>query len=260
MKFGLLGENISYSLSPLIFKTISKYMNIELSYELFDVEEPLIENIITKLKNGELHGLNVTKPYKEIVIQYCDVLSQEANEIQSVNTLVMENGQIKGYNTDIYGFEKLYATTGFNNIEPIFIFGNGGSSKAVMHVLNQKDLKFVVVKRNNSKRKRIHNDEIAYEELKQGSGLIIQTTTVGLNKEDKALVEEKTLQDKSLIDLIYHMPETIHMKLSKHKYNGLIMLIQQALKSFSIWTSLQVLEDEKLINQIKDVLHYELYR
>ena len=260
MKFGLLGKEISYSLSPNIFETIATHMNIEISYELFDVEETSIKSIINKLKNGVIKGLNVTKPYKETILKYCDVLSSEAEAIQSVNTLVMENGHVKGYNTDIYGFEKLLLESGFESVNPIYVFGNGGSSKAIAHVLNTRDLDYVIVKRKTSLKKNFHQKEIHYDEILAGEGLIIQTTTVGLDDKDVPLVNEITLKDKNIIDLIYHIPETIHMKLSKQSINGILMLIHQALKSFSIWTSLEVLNDQELINKVKDVLNRELNR
>lgn len=260
MKFGLLGSGISYSLSPYIFETISKHLHLELSYELFDVEETSIKNVIDKLKDGDIKGLNVTKPYKEIILKYCDVLSSDAKMIKSVNTLTLENGYVKGHNTDTYGFEKLLEESKFESIKPIYVFGNGGSSKSVAYVLNKKNFDFVVVKRKNSKKVQFHHNEINYDDVLNGSGLVIQTTTIGLDNKDTPLVKEMTLKDKSVIDLIYHVPETIHMKLSKQSVNGILMLIHQALKSFSIWTSLNISNDQKLINKIKEVLNRELNR
>ena len=64
MKLGLLGKGISYSFSPIIFEILSKHLNVSLSYELFDVNSDQIQNIVNKMRNKEIKGLNVTKPYK----------------------------------------------------------------------------------------------------------------------------------------------------------------------------------------------------
>jgi len=260
MKFGLLGQNISYSLSPRIFECIDQKLSLNISYELFDVQANEINKIIDKLKINELQGLNVTKPFKEEVIQYCDELAGDAKDIQSVNTLVSNNGRIIGYNTDTFGFEQLFLESQFKKVQPIYIFGNGGSAKAVVHTLEKYHIPFRIVKRQSSKRVIINENEILYKDVLDGPGLIIQTTTVGLNDTDPLLIEPNKLKEKCVIDLIYNHPKTVHMQLSKSSVNGLTMLIFQAIQSFSIWTNNFYSNNQELIDYIKEVLKNELYR
>lgn len=260
MKLGLLGHHISYSLSPKIFESISQTLNEPITYDLYDVEVHKIEHVIEKLRTGELLGLNVTKPYKEVIMKYCEELVGDAKTIGSVNTLFYDEDKVKGYNTDVFGFQKLLFTQPINKNIPLYVFGNGGAAKAVVHILNKFHLTFMVVKRKRSRRPIIHHQEIFYEDVSEGPGMIIQTTSVGINNDDQLLVNENIVEGKTVIDLIYHHQETIHMKLADKKMNGLVMLIFQALKSYDIWTTKDLTQHEDVIKNIKEVLNNELYR
>ena len=106
-KTGLIGEKLGHSYSKMIHGKFADY-----DYELLEVKEDELESLI---RSGEYGGFNVTIPYKKTVMKYCDELSELAAEIGSVNTIVYEeNGKIKGYNTDAYGFEYLLTV---NNID-----------------------------------------------------------------------------------------------------------------------------------------------
>ena len=95
-KFGLLGRHLTHSFSPEIHRMLGTFSE-PYSYEIFEKEPEEVESF---LKEGDWTGLNVTIPYKETVMQYCDQLSPEAERIGAVNTLVRREGKIYGYNTD----------------------------------------------------------------------------------------------------------------------------------------------------------------
>ena len=104
MKCGLLGRKLGHSYSPQIHGFLGDY-----SYQLFEKEPEEVEAF---LKEGDWSGLNVTIPYKETVMQYCDQLSPEAERIGAVNTLVRREGKIFGYNTDYTGFRRTVESSG----------------------------------------------------------------------------------------------------------------------------------------------------
>ena len=105
VKFGLLGRNISYSFSKKYFTQKFKELNLpNYSYEFFDIDN--INDIKRIIKDRELLGLNVTIPYKEQVLPFLDIVSAEAKSIGAVNTILIKNGQLKGFNTVFYGFEQ----------------------------------------------------------------------------------------------------------------------------------------------------------
>ena len=98
-KFGLIGKNISYSFSKKYFENKFEELGLKNhSYNLFDITEIQKVTDIFKLEN--LKGLNVTIPYKELIIQYLDDLNEEAQEIGAVNCISRKNGIKKGFNTD----------------------------------------------------------------------------------------------------------------------------------------------------------------
>ena len=139
-KFGLIGKNISYSFSKKYFENKFEELGLKNhSYNLFDITEIQKVTDIFKLEN--LKGLNVTIPYKELILQYLDDLNEEAQEIGAVNCISIKNGIKKGFNTDVFGFEKSLLTQPKSLKYPALILGNGGAAKAV---------KFIPEKRNST--------------------------------------------------------------------------------------------------------------
>lgn len=261
MKLGLLGKGISYSYSPLIFHTLQALLNVSIEYVIFDREEDEIPTLIQELKLNRLDGLNVTKPYKETVIQYCDELSKEAKAIGSVNVLTFKDGKIIGHNTDGFGFLGLLHHHKIHlKSEQVCILGNGGSSKAVYESINMLSKDVMVFKRNESKRVSFSNLEFDYNHPNLSKcTLFIQTTTLGLNDNDPLLIDPNYLKNHTLIDLIYHR-ETMMMTHSKRSYGGIMMLIYQALKAYEIWDKKPIKQKDHIVGVVKEVLEHEFNR
>ncbi len=240
-KFGLIGFPLSHSFSKKYFEEKFQRENIfDCSYDLFELKT--IEELPVLLKsNPDLIGLNVTIPYKESVMKYLDVLSDEAKEIGAVNCIKIENGKLKGYNTDTFGFE--ISLQKFLTIIPdkTFVLGSGGSSKAVCYVLKKLNLPFTKVSREKK------DDCSSYEEifsLMKESNLFINTTPLGMfpNENDCPNIPyDKLSTHDFLFDLIYNPAETLFLKKGKaigaKTQNGLEMLQLQAEKSWEIWNS-----------------------
>ena len=104
-KFFVIGNPIQHSLSPELHSFWINENKINASYEKKLLEKEGVKEIIKDLKNNLIEGLNVTVPYKNLVIQYLDELTPEAEKTQSVNTVYMRDKKIVGHNTDIAGFE-----------------------------------------------------------------------------------------------------------------------------------------------------------
>ena len=146
-RYGLIGRNISYSFSRGYFA--QKFEDLDLknhAYQNFDLKE--ITEFPSLIKNSEdIKGLNVTIPYKELIIPYLDELEDSAKKIGAVNTIKIKEGKLVGFNTDAYGFQK--------SIEPhiqkyhkrALILGTGGASKAIAHVLGKMNVPFKFVSR-----------------------------------------------------------------------------------------------------------------
>ena len=104
LKLGLIGKHISYSKSPDIFLFMKSYLDIDLTYDLIDIDESSIKILLNELKSGFYHGFNVTQPYKEIMLDYVDVVTPKAKQIQAINTIYIKDHKIIGDNTDYEGF------------------------------------------------------------------------------------------------------------------------------------------------------------
>ena len=142
-KYFVIGNPINHSLSPKLHNHWLKQNNINAVYEKIKLEESEIENFIHKIKNQEINGCNVTVPFKKTVIPFLDRLSLEATQTQSVNTIVFENGNLVGHNTDIAGFTRAIKDLNFNIIgKKVLILGAGGVVPSIIFALNKIKRKF----------------------------------------------------------------------------------------------------------------------
>ncbi len=240
-KYGLVGKNISYSFSRSYFKAKFEKEGITNSeYVNFDIE--ILEEFPNLLANdGNIKGFNVTIPYKESVRKYVDFIAKDAEAIGAINTIkVLTNKKLKGYNTDVYGFELALKLKLKNTHKKALIFGTGGASKAVIYVLKKLKIPYLLVSRN-PKENQIHYTAINEELLKKYT-LLINTTPLGTYPKTNELpkIPYKHLTPTHyLFDLVYNPPLTAFLKQGKAQgcitQNGLKMLEYQAEKAWEIW-------------------------
>ena len=108
-KFAIIGSPISHSLSPVMHNYWFDKYNINAEYELLDITENEIQNVMNRIKDQDIKGINVTLPYKKSVIPFLNKTINDANETHSVNTIMLdENGNLIGENTDVFGFQAAY--------------------------------------------------------------------------------------------------------------------------------------------------------
>jgi shikimate dehydrogenase len=257
--YGLLGEKLSYSLSPEIHTRIFELINIKAAYKLFEVEEVDIEKFTQGLKVLKIKGSNVTIPYKEKVMRYLDEISKEGKKIGAINTIYLKENKLYGYNTDYYGFGLMLEA---NDIQiknkRAVILGNGGATKAVLHYLLDKEVeKIYIVSRNpkvdNYKLNKV--EVIGYDNIDDINGdILINSTPVGMYPKVGASPVGKDIINnfKILVDLIYNPEETEFLRigktLNKKTIGGLYMLVAQAVKAEEIWNNIKI--DEEVIKEI----------
>lgn len=243
--FGLIGYPLSHSFSKRYFSEKFARENIAgCRYELFELPEiGLLPGLIQNTPS--LKGLNVTIPYKEQVKKYINSFDDSADKVGAVNVIRIEdNGSLKGYNSDYYGFrESLESWLPHLNFQAL-ILGTGGASKAVAAVLNDLQIPFKMVSRKSA------SGAIAYEDLSRDDQyirthkLIVNTTPLGMSphiENAPSIPYEHLTESHFLYDLVYNPEETRFMTLGKAKgakvKNGLEMLRLQADKSWEIWNS-----------------------
>ena len=240
--FGLLGKNIEYSFSRGYFS--DKFQNLKLkkhkyvNFDLGDIKNfPLIIQ-----QNENLKGFNVTIPYKEKVIPFLDKLDKTAKKIGAVNTVKLtKRGNLKGYNSDVVGFEKSIMPLLKNHHKKALILGTGGASKAIAYALKRNDIKYIFVSRNPEGRKEISYDKLNEDFIKKYE-IIINSTPLGTspNIEKCPNIPYQYISEKHILfDLIYNPAITTFLSKGKAKgatiKNGLEMLELQAEESWRIW-------------------------
>ena len=253
--YGLVGKKLGHSFSKDYFT--EKFLLNNLNYSYQNIEIQNIEDIIPYIKEHKnLKGFNVTIPYKEEIIPFLDDIDITAKEIGAVNTVkIYDDGSLKGFNTDVVGFEKLLEETTrlqdhkTTSDKDALILGSGGASKAVQYVLKKKGVPYKIV----SRKLGIRNEELgmSYEDINikgfEHYSIIINATPVGMfpNVDECLELPYSTADEHNVfIDLIYNPGETLFMKKGKAQgsaaYNGLTMLHEQAEAAWNIWRTLEL--------------------
>lgn len=239
--YGLIGYPLTHSFSPAYFARKFEAEKIDASYEKFELKA-ISEFPALLSAHNDLKGLNVTIPYKQSVIPYLDELDDAAAEIGAVNCIYIRDKRLKGYNTDVIGFERSLLPLLKPMHRKALVLGTGGSSLAVKYVLRKLGISFLSVSRkqnDNTTTYKALNDSIVAEHL-----LVINTTPLGMFPHVGTcpdLPYTSLTKDHLLYDLIYNPLETKFLSLGKAQgttvKNGLEMLHLQAAASWDIWKS-----------------------
>ncbi|WP_340076699.1 shikimate dehydrogenase [Leptobacterium sp. I13] len=240
--FGLIGKNISYSFSKKYFNKKFEALSLE-EYQYTNFDIPSIKYftaIIQEYQN--LKGLNVTIPYKEQIFPFLDVIEQEAFEIGAVNTIKIENGKLKGYNTDFYGFLASIQPHIQPHHKKALILGTGGASKAIVHAFKKLNIECSLVSRTPRKGWFDYND-LNSAILKEHT-IVVNCTPLGTHPktaEKPAIPYNYITASHLLYDLIYNPTKTAFLKQGEERgaiiCNGLKMLELQAEKAWELWNS-----------------------
>jgi shikimate dehydrogenase len=205
--FTIFGDPVSHSRSPLMHNHVFNILGIEACY----TRSPLSDG--SKLRDvffaKALSGANITVPHKEAAFEACDEIRGLAKEIGAVNTIVLENSRLIGYNTDADGF--LCAIRSFGPLNNALIIGAGGTAKALATVLRQNNIEPTVLNRSSNRLNYfIDNGFQAYDWdtfIPASYDLIINTTSAGLS-DDLLPIDASSLGDllssaRCAIDVIY---------------------------------------------------------
>lgn len=250
--YGLIGKELSYSLSPLIHSVIMKNAGIRGCYNIFEIRPEDIKAAADGLRALNVKGVNVTIPYKTDIMKHIDEVSESAEAIGAVNTLHIKNGKITGCNTDYDGFRMNLDMANINIEGNSFtLLGSGGAAKAVLKVLTDNGASSIsIVARDSSKiEERFKAHKIySYHQTDEVTDLhcLINCTPVGTWPDtDKCPVEESFItRFENAVDLIYNPTKTKLLKIceenSINHINGLYMLIGQAIRAQEIWNDITI--------------------
>ncbi len=261
-KYLVIGNPIDHSLSPKLHNYWIKENKINAIYDKKKVDENELKNIISQVKDEKISGINVTVPFKKVVIPFLDKLTPEANATQSVNTIYFLDGNTIGHNTDIAGFELAikYAKYDLTN-KKIFVLGAGGVVPSIIYSLRKMKVSKITL--SNRTREKAENLKNLFKDLEivnwgelVNFDMIINATSIGLKNEDGIKFDYSAAgPDKFFYDVIYNPKETIFLKRAKlfgnRTENGKMMFIYQAHQAFTIWHKLMPNIDDEVIKLVE---------
>ncbi len=268
-KYVLYGHNISYSLSPIIYKLIAEYYEVDLEYEIKDLAT--VEDVLADIKNNEYAGANVTMPYKVSLLDKLDQLKGAASDCLAINTIKIENSQLIGYNTDAQGFLDVFDINDYRiKDKRALVYGTGGVARAVVNALLDAGAKTILLEGRTPQNKvelfrtfeKKANENMTMIYGLQGliSDIVINATVLGSKAFPELSIDIEKLDTKAVYDIVYSPIETELIKIAKEQkipyFTGIEMLICQAIRAFYIWYPEFYRDDinMKLFNFIKDGL------
>ena len=260
-KFLVIGNPIEHSLSPKLHNYWIKKNNLKASYDKKFLVQDGIQQLILDVREEKIQGLNVTVPFKKTIIPFLDILSDEAKNSQSVNTIYKNKDKIIGDNTDIDGFKIGLETTNqiIKNKEAL-ILGAGGVVPSIIIALKKMQISQIYLS-NRTESKALELKKL-FPEIKiiewgkvSNFDIIINATSIGLNSKDEINIDYKNIsQNKFFYDVIYNPKETNFLRRAKefgaHTENGKMMFVYQAQKAFFTWHNILPVIDDETLNQL----------
>ena len=275
--FAVVGYPIDHSLSPLMHNASMKSLNFDGIYLALNINPDDVVETLPVMKKMGFKGINLTIPHKEIVYSHLETLDESAKLFKSVNTILFEDDEIKGFNTDGYGFLKALGSSFGKEIDndKVFILGCGGAGRTVaLQSTKSKAESIWLADIDEGKILKLKDEILSLDPTMKidyslnldeqidgckDSNLIIQASPVGMKENEKSLFPSSAFNNNQRVfDLIYMYPETSFMKNAKQSgaevANGLGMLLYQGEKAFRIWTNCEANQDVMM-----DVLSKKVY-
>jgi shikimate dehydrogenase len=274
---GLIGYPIRHTLSPAMHNRAFEYLDLNYVYLPFPVEESNLRGALRALPVLGIVGVNVTYPYKEKVLEYLDKTTEEAELTQAVNTILVKENRLIGYNTDGKGF--IISLRKGVGLDPkgkrVVIIGAGGAGRAISIQLAKEGVEKIAlfdivfdkaqdlvshIEKNIPEAKVTAIEREGLEKEIKEVDILINATPVGIKPDDPSPVDPKLLHPNLLVyDLIYNPPKTKLLseaeEIGAKTLNGMGMLLYQGALAFTIWT-----EREAPIEVMARTLEEELKR
>ncbi|MCL7401204.1 MAG: shikimate dehydrogenase [Thaumarchaeota archaeon] len=253
----LIGHPVKHSISPQLHNSAFKHLGLNIVYLSFDIESRYLRRVVEGLKSLNVVGFNVTIPYKVAIIKLLDVLDSTAKETRAVNTVVLKNNELIGYNTDVEGIKRSLLDSRNTLDGRALIIGAGGAARAAVVALKNLGIKEIVIanrriwraaalvrifKMNDLEMKSVSLAEVG--RYSRTSSIIINATPIGMwpRQDETPLSSNDIPGNSTVLDLVYNPLKTKLLeeaeKAGAETINGLKPLIEQAVKSFELWTGL----------------------
>ena len=257
----VIGAPIGHSLSPIIQNAALHAAGLDYVYTALPVRADALASAVRGLCDAGIAGFNVTIPFKTAIIPLLDALSEDARRIQAVNTVVVEDGRLVGYNTDVAGFlagfaERGIALTGKNAV----LIGAGGAARAALWGLLRSGVSSVAIGVRSVEKgaalaadfaadgdvQAVSFDDAAWIAACSDADIVVQTTPLGMTPHTDAMppVDAAVINPSAVVyDLIYTPAETRFLREARARgcetINGETMLVAQGAEAFHLWAGVR---------------------
>ena len=246
--YGVVGDPVSHSLSPVMMNAAFRRESVNAVY--LHLHAHSVKDLLNCVRAIPIHGLSITMPYKEAIIEHLDNSDALSEKVGACNTVIRsQDGKLYGFNTDVFGvLRPLEQRITLENAR-VLVIGAGGAARAAVFGLRERNAQVFITNRSSGPAEKLARQ--SKSKLLQRTALrklefdvIINATPVGMNEEQAkngdSPLGEKELNTKYLMEMVYSPPETKLVKLARakgiHIISGAEMFVHQGARQFEIWT------------------------
>jgi shikimate dehydrogenase len=244
MRFAVVGDPVEHSRSPAIHNAAFAAAAFDAAFGFMQVPEEEFDLVVEALRSGEVDGVSVTMPHKHNAFRGVDERSRDSDRAGAVNTIVIDDRRLVGYNTDVAGVRHALAAVESDGSAPILILGNGGAAAAALLAVEGRR---VFISARNEPRSRVLLDRVGVEaEILPWNSTVAMATVINatpLGMSGQHLPDGVVERAGALVDMAYGRERSpavaLAIALGLPAADGLTMLVGQAVEAFELFTGLK---------------------
>jgi len=242
--YGVAGDPIEHSLSPVIMNTALRRENVNGVY--LPLHAKTLKDLIYCVREIPLHGLSITMPYKQAILPHLDNTDAHTAKIGACNTVVRgQDGKLYGFNTDVAGVVRPLEQRLSIEKTKVLVLGAGGAARAAVFGLKERGAEIWILNRTAVKAQKLARQAKAHsikraDLRKIAFDVIVNATPVGMGNTRDCPLKDEEIQARVVFDMVYDPVETHLLQVARAKgiavIPGVEMFVQQAARQFEIWT------------------------
>jgi len=252
--YGVAGDPIEHSLSPVIMNTALRRENVNAVY--LALHAKTLKDLLHCVREIPIHGLSITMPYKTVILEHLDNTDAHTSKIGACNTVVRgQDGKLYGFNTDVAGVVRPLEQRTILQGAKVLVLGAGGAARAAVFGVKERGAEVWILNRSAARAQKLARQAkvriLKRAELRKSAfDIIINATPVGMGSTRACPLKDDEIQAKVVFDMVYDPVETRLLQVARAKgitvIPGLEMFVHQAARQFEIWTGKPAPWDEML--------------